>query len=205
MSKRGYHHGNLREALIDAALTLIAEKGPHGFTMAEAAKLADVSAAAPYRHFTGREELLVELARQGYERFAESLEQAYRGGHPSSLAAFEAVGYAYLAFARDHPGHYIAMFESGVAPNSSRALAAACARANQVLVRAAGDLSQHLPAHRRPPTELFAAHVTAMSHGIVELYARGAPGERSPFTPEELLETGIGIYLRGLGFLDPDT
>lgn len=204
MVKRGYHHGNLRQALIDAALDLIAEKGPQGFTMAEAAKLADVSAAAPYRHFTGRDDLIVEIARQGFDLFADLLEFAYRDGQPSPLAAFEAVGHAYLAFARKHPGHYVAMFESGVSPNATRELAAACARANQVLVRAAHDLSLRLPADRRPPTEMFAAHVTAMSHGVVELYTRGTPGARSPFTPEELLETGIGIYLRGLGFLDPD-
>ena len=204
MAKRGYHHGNLKQALIDAALSLIAEKGPQGFTMAEAAKLADVSAAAPYRHFTGREDLIMELARQGFELFADLLEYAYRDGQPSPLAAFESVGRAYLAFARKHPGHYVAMFESGVSPNASRDLAAACARANKVLVRAAHDLSQRLPPDRRPPTEMFAAHVSAMSHGIVELYARGAPGSRGPFTPEDLLETGIGIYLRGLGFLEPD-
>ncbi|MCC5991947.1 MAG: TetR/AcrR family transcriptional regulator [Rhodobacteraceae bacterium] len=204
MAKRGYHHGNLKQALVEAGLKLIAEKGPQGFTMAEAAKLADVSAAAPYRHFAGREELIAEMARQGYELFSDLLEYAYRDGQPSPLAAFEAVGRAYLAFARKHPGHYVAMFESGVTPNASPDLATACARANQVLVRAAGDLSQRLPADRRPPTAMFAAHVTAMSHGIVELYARGAPGARGPFSPEELLETGIGIYLRGLGFLDPD-
>ncbi len=204
MVKRGYHHGNLRQALVEAALDLIAEKGPQGFTMAEAAKVADVSAAAPYRHFTGREELIVELARQGFDLFADLLEYAYRDGQPSPLAAFEAVGRAYLAFARKHPGHYVAMFESGISPNATRELAAACARANKVLVRAADDLSQRLPPDRRPPTEMFAAHVTAMSHGIVELYARSAPGARGPYTPEELLETGIGIYLRGLGFLEPD-
>ncbi len=204
MSKRGYHHGNLRQALIEAALKLIAENGPRGFTMAEAAKQANVSAAAPYRHFTGREELIVAMACEGFDLFADLLEYAYRDGQPSPLTAFEAVGHAYLAFARKHPGHYVAMFESGISPDASRDLAAACARANQVLVRAAHDLSQHLPADRRPPTEMFAAHVTAMSHGIVELYARGAPGKRSPFSPEELLETGIGIYLRGLGFLEPD-
>jgi AcrR family transcriptional regulator len=204
MSKRGYHHGNLRQALVEAALELIAEKGPQGFTMAEAAKAADVSAAAPYRHFTGREDLIVEMARQGFDLFADLLEFAYRDGQPSPLAAFEAVGRAYLAFARKHPGHYVAMFESGVAPNATRELAAACARANKVLVRAADDLSQRLPPDRRPPTEMFAAHVSAMSHGIVELYARSTPGSRGPFSPEELLETGIGIYLRGLGFLEPD-
>jgi AcrR family transcriptional regulator len=204
MTKRGYHHGNLKQALVDAALELIAEAGPQGFTMAEAAKRADVSAAAPYRHFTGREDLIVEIARQGFDLFADLLEYAYKDGQPSPLAAFEAVGRAYLAFARKHPGHYIAMFESGIAPNATKELAVACARANAVLFRAAGDLSQRMPPDRRPPTEMFAAHVSAMSHGIVELYARGAPGSRTPFSPEELLETGIGIYLRGLGFLDPD-
>lgn len=204
MTKRGYHHGNLKQALIDAVLELIAEAGPRGFTMAEAAKRADVSAAAPYRHFTGREELIIEIARQGFDLFADLLEYAYKDGQPSPLAAFEAVGRAYLAFARKHPGHYMAMFESGIAPSSTTDLAAACARANAVLIRAAGDLSRRMPADRRPPTEMFAAHVSAMSHGIVELYARSAPGSRTPFTPEELLETGIGIYLRGLGFLDPD-
>jgi hypothetical protein len=51
---------------------------------------------------------------------------------------------------------------------------------------------------------MFAAHVQAMSHGVVELFSRGAPGTRAPFNPEDLLEAGIGIYLRGLGLLPPD-
>ncbi|KPQ08213.1 MAG: transcriptional regulator, TetR family [Rhodobacteraceae bacterium HLUCCA12] len=204
MSKRGYHHGNLRQALVEATLSLIADKGPTGFTMAEAAKLADVSAAAPYRHFTGREDLICEVALQGYEIFADLLEYAYNDGKPSVLAAFEAVGRAYLAFARKHPGHYIAMFESGVSPSQTPALARASERANAVLIRAAEALSARIPPDRRPPPAMFSAHVTAMSHGIVELYARGKPGSRAPFTPEELLEAGIGIYLRGLGLIDRD-
>ena len=61
---RGYHHGNLREALIQAALDLIAEKGPTGFTFAEAARSAGVSPAAPYRHFRDRDELLSDVARR---------------------------------------------------------------------------------------------------------------------------------------------
>ena len=204
MSKRGYHHGNLRQALVEAALELIAQKGPAGFTMAEAAKLAEVSAAAPYRHFTGRDELIAEVAAQGFDLFADLLEFAHDEGRPSPLSAFEAVGRAYLAFARKHPGHYIAMFESGVSPNQSTDLAQACERANRVLIRAAEALSARIPPERRPPPALFSAHVSALSHGIVELYARGKPGSRSPFSPEELLETGVGIYLRGLGLIDPD-
>ncbi|MCB1388882.1 MAG: TetR/AcrR family transcriptional regulator [Rhodobacteraceae bacterium] len=204
MSKRGYHHGNLRQALVEAALALIAEKGPTGFTMAEAAKIADVSAAAPYRHFSGRDDLIAEVATQGYELFADVLDYAYNDGQPSPLAAFEAVGRAYLAFARKYPGHYMAMFESGIAPGQTPELARAAERANRVLTRAADALSARIPAERRPPAAMFSAHITAMSHGIVELYARGKPGARTPFTPEELLEAGIGIYLRGLGLIARD-
>ena len=73
-----------------------------------------------------------------------------------------------------------------------------------VLEKAAARLSEHIPPEKRPPASMFSAHVWAMSHGVVELYARGAPGAQSPFPPEELLEAGIGIYLRGLGLLPPD-
>src|SRR5690554_3847961 len=151
MSKRGYHHGNLRQALVDATLVLIDEKGPQGFTLAEAAKRAGVSAAAPYRHFAGREEVIAEVALQGYELFADLLEFAYAGGRPSPLAAFEAVGRAYLAFARKHPGHYIAMFESGVVPGDTAELAQAADRAGRVLTQAAEALSSRFPPERRPP------------------------------------------------------
>lgn len=202
--KRGYHHGDLRRALIEAALGLIEEKGPQGFTISEAAKEAGVTPAAVYRHFSGREDLIAEIARQGYEIFADLMEHAYAGGQPSALAAFEATGRAYLAFARRFPGHYMAMFESGVSPNASPALAQAAGRAARVLEKAAEALSEHLPPGRRPPATMFSAHVWALSHGVVELFARGAPGRSSPFPPEELLEAGIGIYLRGLGLIPPD-
>jgi AcrR family transcriptional regulator len=202
--RRSYHHGNLKQALVDATLTLIADKGPQGFTLAEAAKLAGVSAAAPYRHFTGRDDLIVEVARQGFEIFADLIEHAYAEGQPSALAAFEATGRAYLAFARRFPGHYVAMFESGLAPRDHPDLAREADRAQRVVIRAAEALLARLPPARRPPAAMFTAHIQAISHGIVELFARGKPGARVPFTPEELLETGVGVYLRGLGVLDAD-
>ncbi len=62
MSKRGYHHGNLKQALIDAALTLIETKGPTGFTLSEASKTAGVTSAAVFRHFDGREDPIAEAA-----------------------------------------------------------------------------------------------------------------------------------------------
>ncbi|WP_298679582.1 TetR/AcrR family transcriptional regulator [uncultured Lentibacter sp.] len=202
--KRGYHHGNLRQALVEAALTLIEAKGPTGFTLSEAAKLAGVTPAAVYRHFEGREDLIAETARQGFESFADLMRYAYEKGQPSPLAAFEATGRAYLAFARRYPGHYIAMFESGISPNRTPELAAAATRARSVLEQAASELSQHIPAHKRPPASMFAAHIWAMSHGVVELFARNSAGTQSPFSPEDLLESGIGVYLRGLGLIAAD-
>ena len=205
MRKQGYHHGNLRQALVEAALDLITRQGPTGFTLSEAAKLAGVTPAAVYRHFEGREQLIAEAARQGYEIFADLMQYAYDKGQTSALAAFEATGRAYLAFARQYPGHYIAMFESGISVNRDPDLAAAATRARAVLENAASDLCQHIPPHQRPPASMFSAHIWAMSHGVVELYARNSPGSASPFPPEDLLESGIGIYLRGLGLIAPDT
>ena len=202
--KRGYHHGNLRQALVEAALALIAEKGPTGFTLSEAAKAAEVTPAAVYRHFAGRDDLIAEVARQGYDIFAALMDYAYGDGKPSALAAFEATGRAYLAFARRYPGHYMAMFESGLSIHAHPDLAAVAQKARDVLERAAADLSDQMPPDRRPPASMFSAHIWAMSHGVVELYMRGDPGTRSPFAPEDLLEAGIGIYLRGLGLLPPD-
>ncbi len=204
MPKRGYHHGNLRQALVDAALSLIESRGPTGFTLSEAAKRAGVTPAAVYRHFAGREDLIAEAALQGYEIFADLMEYAYDRGKPSALASLEATGRAYLAFARKYPGHYVAMFESGVAINRSPELAAIVARSMGVLERAAAELSAQLPPEKRPPARMVSAHIWALSHGVVELFGRGSPGTKSPFPPEELLESGIGIYLRGLGLIRPD-
>src|ERR1700730_17011762 len=113
-AKRGYHHGNLREALIDAALDLIARKGPAGFTFADAARSAGVSSAAPYRHFRDRDALIADVARRGFELFETHLERAWNEGGPEPFAAFENLGRAYLSFARDEPAYYSAMFEAGL-------------------------------------------------------------------------------------------
>lgn len=204
MAKRGYHHGNLREALVDAALRLIEQRGPMGFTLSEAAKQAGVTPAAVYRHFAGREDLIAEAALQGYKIFSDLMDYAYRTGQPSALASFEATGRAYLAFARKYPGHYVAMFESGISINRTPELAAVARRALEVLERAASELSKHIPPEKRPPPQMVSAHIWAMSHGVVELFARGAPGTKAPFPPEDLLESGIGVYLRGLGLVPPD-
>lgn len=204
MPKHGYHHGNLRAALIEAALVLIEHQGPRGFSLSDAARRVGVTPAAVYRHFAGRDDLIRACARQGFAIFAAAMEAAFDGGRPTPLRAFEATGRAYLDFALRHPGQYVAMFESGISLSDDPELAQAAARARAVMDTAAEALIRQLPAARRPPVAMFAAHVWAMSHGVVELFARGAPGSRAPYPPEDLLETGIGIYLRGLGLLAPE-
>ncbi len=199
-ARRGYHHGNLREALIDATLALIAEKGPAGFTIAEAARLAGVSPAAPYRHFRDSEALLAEVALRGFNRLADSLAAAWNDGRPNPSAAFEALGRAYLGFARTEPAYYAAMFETGIASDAYPLLAAAADRAFGPLRHAAEHLTAQLPKPSRPPALMVALHVWALSHGIAALFCRPDRTRRTlPMAPEELLEAGVLIYLRGLG------
>jgi AcrR family transcriptional regulator len=199
--RKSYHHGNLRQALVEATLKLIEEKGPLGFTLAEAARAAGVSPAAPYRHFRGRDDLIEEVARQGFVMFAERLERAYAAGGPSALAALFETGRAYLAFARSNPGYYQAMFESGVSIAGNPDLALAAERALAVLIGAADRLAARLPPEKRPPPLMMANHIWALSHGVVELFARGRPGGRAPYSADEMLESGTMIYLRGLGLI----
>ncbi len=204
MAKRGYHHGNLRQALVEAALILIEERGPMGFTLSEAAKRAGVTPAAVYRHFEGRTDLIVECALQGHRIFGDMMEHAYQNGGNSALQRFSETGRAYLTFARQCPGHYIAMFESGVSRHATPELERAVSRSGAALEKAAQELAAFIPQEKRPPAALFSSHVWAMSHGIVELFLRNSAGADGPGSPEELLETGIGIYLRGLGLIPPD-
>ena len=144
MSKRGYHHGNLKQVLIDVALTLIETKGPIDFTLFEASKTARVTPAAVYRHCDGRDDLTAKATRQGYDMFADLMEFGYQSGQTSAMAAFGATGRAYLAFAQKYPGHYIAMFETSISVNRTSELAAASKRANDVLEKASADLTEHI-------------------------------------------------------------
>jgi len=144
--------------------------------------------------------LLADVARRGFEAFANALEKAWNGGAPEPFAAFERLGEAYLEFARAEPAYYSAMFEAGVPHDISPELAAAGDRAFAVIRTASEMLIARVPLPRRPPALMVALHVWSLSHGIASLFARGDDGRRKlPMTPEELLEAGVLVYLRGLG------
>src|SRR4029078_12830713 len=201
-AERGYHHGNLKEALLQAALGLIAETAPAGCTLPDAARSAGVTPAAPYRHFRDRDELLSSIAQRGFEQFEALLTQAWDVRRPYTVTAFERLGKAYLAFARNEPAFYSAMFESGLPVDLSPALQAASERAFAVIRAAAERLAALVPAGMpRPPAMMMALHIWSMSHGVASLFARRDAARRKlPMSAEDLLEAEVLIYLRGLGF-----
>ncbi|HEX4211971.1 MAG TPA: TetR/AcrR family transcriptional regulator [Candidatus Dormibacteraeota bacterium] len=102
-SPRPYHHGDLKAALLDTAVDLIRERGVQGFTLAEASRRLGVSPAAPYRHFSDREHVLVALAMRAAERLAEATAEE-AAGLPSAAERLQAAARAYVrCAARDRP------------------------------------------------------------------------------------------------------
>ena len=196
--RKGYHHGNLRQALIDAALSLIEERGNTGFTFAEIARKADVTPAAPYRHFKDREALLAEIARVGFIALAETLEDAWNRQQPSPLRAFDAVTAGYLDFAEREGAFFVVMFLSPV-DRSDEALIEAVERAYAVLHRACAALAGGRA--EAPPVSMMADHVWALCHGVARLFSEAGPVRPTQIPAQQMLEAATGIYLRGLGLI----
>jgi len=193
--RRSYHHGNLREALIDAALRLIREKGANGFTFAEAARAAGVSPAAPYRHFRDRDALMADVAKRGFDAFTAALIKAWDGGRPTPAAALHRLGVAYLAFARSEPATYVAMFESGLCLADYPDLATASDEAFAVLRHACDMVIATMPPAQRPPALMMALHIWSLSHGVASLFGRGDKARRPlSVDPEELLEAAVLLH-----------
>ncbi len=198
--RRGYHHGNLREALINAALGLISEKGTAGFTFADAARAAGVSAAAPYRHFRDRDALMADVAQRGFEQLEGDLALAAAKGDQSPVAVIDRIARAYLDFTRREPAQFSAMFESGQVFTESSDVRLAADRVFNVMLDACKTLVETQPADQRAPAMMIALHINALTHGVASLFARGDESRRPiPMPPEQLLEAGILVYLEGLG------
>jgi len=108
--KGQYHHGDLRRALMQAAVDLVAESGVEGFTLREAAKRAGVSAAAPYRHFSDRADLLAAVATEGFNRLLPALQAAIDRTEDDSMAAIAGLGLAFVEFGVSNPSHFKLMY-----------------------------------------------------------------------------------------------
>jgi AcrR family transcriptional regulator len=170
-----YHHGHLREALLQAAIQLIAEVGPAGFTLREVARRAGVSHNAPYRHFAEREELLAAVAAQGFRELDEAMLKALRHQR-SSIARLKHAGLAYVEFALRRPEHFTVMFDAAVSEHKTPDSAQAAEQAFttlMTLVKSCQDEGR-LPSgdvHR------FALLAWSMVHGVAKL----ATAKRLPY------------------------
>lgn len=111
-SRVTYHHGDLGQALIDAALAIIAEEqDAANVSLREVARRVGVSQAAPYRHFADKDALLAAVAEEGFQRLLKAL-QVDAGSNPNPLARLQISGVAYVKFAIAHPAHYRVMFST---------------------------------------------------------------------------------------------
>ncbi|KAB0267514.1 TetR/AcrR family transcriptional regulator [Microvirga brassicacearum] len=202
--RQGYHHGNLKEALIEAAQRFIAERGLGGFTLADAAKLVGVTPAALYRHFRGREALVAEVAFRGFTQLAERLGRALQSeGTP--LERFTRMGEVYLAFAEQEPGFYGAMFapqNNEPAPAGNKcdvgdgAKTPSSGNAFDFLVKALSDTFPE--GFTSVDVRFIAIEVWALSHGIATLAAAGQL-PKGPGLPDkyELLRAGVLALVEG--------
>ncbi|WP_420335607.1 TetR/AcrR family transcriptional regulator [Roseibium sp.] len=110
--KRAYHHGDLRGQLLSAAGNLLEEHGPDGFSMSDACRLAGVSTAAPYRHFANKQDLLLEVAKDGLQRLGTEMEDNASKHERGTVRSISAIGRAYVDFAIREPHTFRLMFST---------------------------------------------------------------------------------------------
>ena len=163
-----YHHGSLHEALLKAAETVLERDGLSGLTLRAAAREAGVSHAAPTHHFGDMTGLLSELAAAGFRKFGASLGQA-AATKPSAAERMDAMGEAYVTFARDNPGMFLLMFRGERLDFARPILRDAMDEAFAVLTRGAG--ARRAPAAQLPPLAMVADVVRSWSlvHGFAML------------------------------------
>jgi len=181
--RRPYHHGNLKNTLLEASLGLIREIGPGAFTLREVARRAGVSHNAPYRHFRNKEELLAAVAAEGFDRLTESMTKVAESGS-SALDRLRLSGRGYVHFALSHPQHFAVMFDAPWRFDSYPEARAAGERAFGTLVRYIEGCQADgiLPKGDWKPLALLA---WSMVHGVAKLALSG----RLPFSePTQVLQ-----------------
>ncbi|MER6997750.1 TetR/AcrR family transcriptional regulator [Streptomyces sp. NPDC000410] len=181
IKQTAYHHGNLRRAIIDAALEAITESGPTGWSLRELARRAGVSHAAPAHHFGDKTGLLTAVAAEGFEVFADSLEQAA----DDTLE----VGVAYVRFAIGHRPYFEVMFRPELYRVDDPSVNTTRERAAHVLATSAGRLS---PSPGQDRLTTIAAW--SLAHGFASLWLSGALPETAHGDPETLARSLIKLF-----------
>lgn len=171
--RRGYHHGRLRQALIDEALAVMDSEGRRAVTLRTLAARVGVSPAAPYRHFRDREELLGAVAEGVYRALERALGVAFLTESGDPRARLVSVGVAYVRFAHDHPARFRLLFlreeESG--KGAELALRAAGLAALEPLQQAAHDAWREAARGGDPAEAVIVAW--SLIHGLATLGAEG--------------------------------
>jgi AcrR family transcriptional regulator len=172
-ARRRYHHGNLRQALIEAALELVTTQGVDALTLRAAARKAGVSQAAPYRHFASKEALLAAVSEEGFRAMAAVMREALASAGDAPLAQFHALGRAYIEFARAHPSQIRVMFGRELADRSAHPpLQQAAVATYRLLVDAIADC-QRAGLVRAGDPEALAVSAWSMVHGFSALVIDG--------------------------------
>lgn len=179
---RPYHHGDLRAALLNAALATIAERGTASLSLRELARRAGVSHAAPAHHFGDKTGLLTAVAAEGYQLLAEATSTAWQ-----RTGSFLEVGVAYVRFATTHPAHFAVMFRPDLYRTDDPALTAARTQARAALETPAGATARAMSG------EAATAGLAgwALMHGLATLWLTGNVPNPDP----ESLARAVGAYL----------
>lgn len=170
-----YHHGNLREALLQAAIRLIAEVGPTAFTLREVARRAGVSHNAPYRHFHDRDDLMAAVAAEGFRELTRTMIEA-ASSKTDALDRLKHAGLGYVTFALRRPEHFTVMFD---APVSERKHPDSAAAGEEAFATLQSFVKDWHDARRLTSDDLRQMSLLAwtMVHGIAKLAITG----RLPF------------------------
>jgi AcrR family transcriptional regulator len=200
--RAGYHHGALREALIEASESLLAERGPEGFSLREVARRSGVSPAAPAHHFGDVAGLLAAVATQAFEGLHAALEAGNQRGGNDPVARLREQGVAYVGFALRQPGRFGLMFRGGLRKDEPLARAAHAAFTTlEDGVRALFDL----PAGKPLTPEQWQALIATWSvvHGFAHLaqagqFERALPGLGREVLLREVLAPMLERHLAAL-------
>ncbi|HEY6032607.1 MAG TPA: TetR/AcrR family transcriptional regulator [Kofleriaceae bacterium] len=219
-TKKAYHHGNLRAALVAAALKEIAKTGPDGFSLRGVARRAGVSAPAVYRHFADKDALLAAVAEECWDRIGAALLAAVRvpadqsgkmidAAPDDALERFRATGIAYVTFAVEHPEHFRAMSVPGLIERMSPDR---MERANawSIEERAALARAQEAGQIAALPLDDIMLAATSLTHGVAAQIVEGRFGKVDVARARELAIAatavlGAGLTPRSEAWQDPRT
>lgn len=175
--KATYHHGNLRAALIEAALAILAAEGLAGLTLRKVAAGAGVSHAAPAHHFPNLQALFTALATIAFDRFTAAMANARKRAKADPVSQVRAAGRGYLSFARADPALFRLMFSQGDLDwqdaELQRAGAAAFAQLQAISAPLADQLGLKSEADRRELERL----IWSSAHGFAHLAIDGKMGD----------------------------